>query len=77
MGGFTTIQIETATKQKLERFKDYKRETFNETVNKLIKIAELLEKEKKLEKLSSALLSEKSLAKDWLSMDEEKAWKNL
>ncbi len=28
-------------------------------------------------KLSSALLSEKSLAKEWLSKKEEKAWKNL
>lgn len=75
--GFTTIQLEISTKQKLERFKEYKRETFNETVNKLIRMAELLEKEKKIEKLSSALLSEKSLAKDWLGFEEEKAWANL
>jgi bifunctional DNA-binding transcriptional regulator/antitoxin component of YhaV-PrlF toxin-antitoxin module len=30
-----------------------------------------------LEQVYPALMSEKSLAKDWLSKEEEKAWKNL
>ncbi|GEM_PF-6504209 len=36
-------------------------------------------KRKKLniEKLSSALLSEKLLAEDWLSKEDEEAWKDL
>lgn len=29
------------------------------------------------EKMSSALLSEKSLAKDWLTKEEDEAWANL
>ncbi len=29
------------------------------------------------EKIMTALLSEKSLAKDWMSKEDEKAWKNL
>jgi len=29
------------------------------------------------EKMFTALASEKSLAKDWLSKEDEKAWKNL
>ncbi len=32
---------------------------------------------KKKEKNFSALASEKALAKDWLSKEEENAWKNL
>ncbi len=29
------------------------------------------------EKISTAIASEKSLAKDWLSKEDEEAWKNL
>ena len=38
----------------------------------LIKVNEIMQKE-----FSTLLASEKSLAKDWLSKEEEKAWKNL
>lgn len=40
-------------------------------------IPKILEKENVLEKMSSALLSEKSLAKDWMKKEEDKAWEDL
>jgi len=43
----------------------------------LTKIESLLEKEQSEEKFFTALVSEKSLAKNWLSKEEDKAWKNL
>jgi len=43
----------------------------------LSKVENLLEKQAVNENLFSALASEKSLAKDWLSKEEEKAWKDL
>jgi len=43
----------------------------------LKKVDELLKKKKSKEKLFTLLASEKSLAKDWLSKEEEKEWKDL
>lgn len=40
-----------------------------------IKITAVVEPDKS--KIGSALLSEKSLAKEWLNSDEDKAWANL
>lgn len=77
MENLTTIQLEKSTRVKLERLKRYKRETYDEVVNKLIKIAEVLEKEKLLEKISPALMSEKALAREWLKVEEVEAWKDL
>lgn len=39
--------------------------------------SDILRQDSAVDKLSSALLSEKSLAKDWLSKEEEQAWKHL
>ncbi len=77
MANVTTIQLSQSTKKKLERFKAYKRETFDELVNRLMQAASRAGKEVLAEKMGSYLLSEKALAKDWLSKEEEKAWKNL
>ncbi|HIH17172.1 MAG TPA: DUF2281 domain-containing protein [Candidatus Diapherotrites archaeon] len=77
MTSITTIQLEQATKKKLERFKASKRETFDEVVNRLIRVVSKTEKELLADKMSSYLLSEKSLAKDWLSKEEDDAWKDL
>jgi len=44
----TTIQIKKKTRAKLEKFKSYKRETFDELVNKLIQVAEIVENEPEL-----------------------------
>ena len=77
MANLTTIQLEKPTRAKLEHLKKYKRETYDEVVNKLIKMAEVLEKEGLLERISPALMSEKSLAKEWLKVEEEEAWKDL
>lgn len=38
---------------------------------------ELIPLEQVTEKLSTVLASEKSLAKDWLSKEDEEAWKDL
>ena len=43
----------------------------------LKKVETLLEKEEDEDKLFTVLASEKSLAKDWLSKEEDKAWKDL
>ncbi|MDO8633828.1 MAG: AbrB/MazE/SpoVT family DNA-binding domain-containing protein [archaeon] len=42
----------------------------------LSKVDSLLQEEKQ-EKLYTALASEKALAKDWLSKEEDEAWKDL
>lgn len=39
--------------------------------------SDILGKESAAEKMSSALLSEKALAKEWLSKEEDLAWKHL
>ena len=77
MGNITTIQLEQATKRKLEHFKASKRETFDEVVKRLMRVASKAEKELLADKLSGYLLSEKALAKDWLSKEEDEAWKDL
>jgi len=38
MAKATTIQVSQATKSKLERYKDYARETYEDVINKLIDI---------------------------------------
>ena len=77
MGGLTSIQLHKSTKQKLELKKEHKRESFDEVVNRLMELEEKVKKEVRANKLSSALLSEKTLATEWLSKKEEKAWKSL
>ena len=44
----TTIQLELSTKNKLEKMKEYKRETYDELVNKLIDISEFVNAEPEL-----------------------------
>ncbi len=39
----TTIQIEKDTLNKLKTFKEYKRESYNEVINKLMKLKEMSE----------------------------------
>jgi len=39
----TTIQIEKDTLNKLKRFKEYNRESYNEVINKLMKFKEISE----------------------------------
>lgn len=39
----TTIQIEKDTLDKLKNFKEYKRESYNEIINKLMKFKEMSE----------------------------------
>ena len=73
MSELTTIQLYKSTKGKLEKLKEHNRETFDDVVNKLISF----NKKIKSEAMSSALLSEKSWAKDWLSKREDEAWKHL
>ncbi|MDO8624963.1 MAG: hypothetical protein Q7R47_02685 [Candidatus Diapherotrites archaeon] len=65
------------TKKGLERFKEHDRETFDGVINRLMRIGKSLEKKRRASHWSSALLSEKSLAEDWLSKEDEKAWKDL
>lgn len=77
MANITTIQVQKATKKKLENLKDYERETLDDVIKKLIQITEKVEKKVRVNRLSSALLSEKSLAKIWLSKEEDDAWKDL
>jgi hypothetical protein len=40
---YTTVQLEKGTKEKLAEMREYSRETYDEIVNKLIKIAELVQ----------------------------------
>ena len=73
----TTIQLSQDTQKNLENFKAHERETFDEVIQRLMRIGEGLEKKRRLKHWSSALLAEKSLAKDWLSKEDEEAWKDL
>lgn len=49
--------------------------------NEKLKLSEVLKKETKLklgnDKIMTHFASEKALAKDWLSPEEDEAWKNL
>jgi hypothetical protein len=44
----TTIRLNVQTKQNLDKFKQYKNESYNELIRKLIYIAKLCENEPKL-----------------------------
>ena len=44
MTGLTSIQIEKSTLRKLRVFKEYRRETYDELLNKLMKIVEAISK---------------------------------
>ena len=44
----TTIRVNNATKGELDKFKQYKNESYNELIRKLIYIAKLCENEPKL-----------------------------
>lgn len=77
MSSLTSVQLHKSTKNGLEKLKEHKRETFDGVVNRLMFLERKVKKEVFANKLSSALLSEKSLAKEWLSKKEEKAWKDL
>ena len=46
----TTIRLNIETKQDLDKFKQYKNESYNELIRKLIYIAKMCEKEPKLSK---------------------------
>jgi len=46
----TTIRLNVETKQDLDRFKQYKNESYNELIRKLIYIAKMCEKDPKLSK---------------------------
>jgi flagellar motor component MotA len=42
---YTSIQIEKNTKDRILQFKEYSRETYDEILNKLMKIVEMVKKE--------------------------------
>lgn len=44
----TTIRLNTNTKEELDKFKQYKNESYNELIRKLIYIAKMCEKEPRL-----------------------------
>lgn len=44
----TTLRLQTTTKKELDQFKEYKNETYNELIRKLIYIAKQCENEPKL-----------------------------
>ncbi len=46
----TTIRLDVETKHNLDRFKQYKNESYNELIRKLIYIANMCEKDPKLSK---------------------------
>ena len=46
----TTIRVDSETKQNLDKFKQYKNESYNELIRKLIYIAKMCEKDPKLSK---------------------------
>ncbi len=73
----STIQVKNNTKKNLDTFKEYPRETYDDVINKLMKITKAVEKELFVQRMSTALLSEKVLAKDWLSKKEDELWKDL
>ena len=50
MENLTSIQLNKKTLNKLKEFKDYRRETYDEILNKMMKIIEALEKKPMLKK---------------------------
>lgn len=50
MNNLTSIQLQKKTLSKLKEFRDYRRETYDELLNKLMRIIEALEKKPMLKK---------------------------
>ncbi len=48
MTAYTSIQISRETRQKLVSFKEYSRETYDELLNKLMKLVEIVQREGEL-----------------------------
>ena len=46
--GYTTIQVNTETRKRLTKFKEYTRETYDEILNKLMTVVERLKSEGEL-----------------------------
>ncbi|MFH1256271.1 MAG: hypothetical protein V1494_03165 [Candidatus Diapherotrites archaeon] len=78
MGYLTTIQVQSKTRQKLEKLKAYPRETYDDVVNKLIRVKEIVEKEPELkeEVIEEMNLAEKQL-KEGKGINTEELAKRL
>ena len=74
MGELTTIQIQKKTKAELEGLKEYRRETFDELVSKLVKIVKILEKEPELKQ---EVIEEMNLAEEQLKKGKGISTKEL
>jgi uncharacterized protein YjgD (DUF1641 family) len=48
MTGYTTVLVHKETKERLERMKEYAKESYDEVINKLITLVSLMKKEGEL-----------------------------
>ena len=48
MSEYTTIQVTKSTKEHLHNFREYNRETYDEILNKLMKVVEIVRREGEL-----------------------------
>jgi hypothetical protein len=60
-----------------EKIQNYLERLPDKYLNEVIEYLRFLEFKNEITDRSSMLLSEQSLAKDWLTAEEEEAWKNL
>lgn len=74
----TTIKLSQATKQRLEQFREYKNESYDELVQKLSFIAEKLPKEPELSaETLEAIRKAKERINKGIYVTEDEAWKRL
>ena len=68
--------MEIENKEKIQRYLEQLPDNYLNAVIEYLRFLEFKSKNKITDK-SSILLSEKSLAKDWLTTEEDEAWKHL
>jgi hypothetical protein len=68
--------MEIENKEKIQRYLEQLPDNYLNEVIEYLRFLEFKSKNKITDK-SSILLSEKSLAKDWLTTEEDEAWKHL
>ena len=68
--------MSTENKEKIQHYLERLPDTYLIEVIEYLRFLEFKSKNKKTDR-SSMLLSEQSLSKDWLTTEEDKAWKHL
>ncbi len=73
-----TLSIENSVYNQMKKYSEIKWSEFvRKSIKQRVDELEKIEKKSKTETLFSMLASETALKKDWLSKEDEEAWKHL